>query len=162
MSCTTSSVSSSNAPSSYRGNGCGPNGWVTNLIPNAVPAITDFTSACNNHDWCYGQHWGTPRRTCDDNFRNDMNTWCDANATGTWTGWARHKPCLAVAWVYYNAVRGWRAKIKIPPFGPTISLPYNHKGKDVYKKNQLGICPYKKMGNKDVPRCKKAIASIAS
>jgi RHS repeat-associated protein len=160
--CFVSSVSSTGAPRSYHGNGCGPGGWKKNLIPNAIPAVFDFKDACNNHDWCYGQKYGTARRTCDNNFLSDMNSWCDEYATGTWTGWARHKPCLGYAQVYYNAVRGWRSKIKITRVGPTITLPASHIGRDVYTTNQLAICPYKKKGKKDIARCKADIASRAS
>jgi RHS repeat-associated protein len=151
----TISLSNSKAPSYYKGNGCGPGGWK--YKPNRVPGIYNFWEPCNNHDYCYGEFWPSVRRTCDDNFLEDMNTWCDDHA-----GWGRGRTCRGYAQVYYNFVRGWRAKIKITPVGPTVSLPWNHIGRDVFKKNQLNKCPYKKKGNIDVKRCTKSINSRAS
>lgn len=73
-------------------NGCGPaNGWLKHVIPNA-PFGHDFTSACNNHDVCYGSRIN--KGNCDDLFERDMMAICGGSGI-----------CQTAARGYADAVR---------------------------------------------------------
>ncbi|MCA8317417.1 phospholipase [Burkholderia multivorans] len=73
-------------------NGCGPaSGWMKYVIPNA-PFGYDFTSACNNHDVCYGSKLN--KALCDNLFERDMKQIC--NGSGL---------CGEIAEKYADAVR---------------------------------------------------------
>jgi RHS repeat-associated protein len=161
-------------------NGCGPGGWIGKLIPDAInypiKGLMDFTHACNQHDLCYGHHFGNVRKRCDDNFLRGMNTWCDDNHKAGWEDWltgniikitVAHKLCLGIAEIYYHAVRGTRSRVLTLPGGlplypyVSIRIPANKLGREDYKKQQLKICPYTKNGKRDIARCKKAINAKA-
>ncbi len=74
-------------------NGCGPEGGIK--VPDSVPGVFDFTTACNNHDLCYGNSQGPSRATCDANFYFDMISSCNIASPGL---------CSQVAFTYYLAV----------------------------------------------------------
>ncbi|MGH2855945.1 MAG: hypothetical protein ACRDMJ_00515, partial [Solirubrobacteraceae bacterium] len=106
------SVVSSGVASEF--NGCGPQGGL-DLIPNAdftkgdwVPdspfGLASFFAACKGHDCCYG-NCGSPKESCDSDFRLSMEAACQA----TWSGTSLLDSigmsyCLTVANTYYNAV----------------------------------------------------------
>ena len=54
-------------------NGCGPEGWH-DWVPDSWAGV-DFTSACNNHDTCYGT-CNSDKGTCDSLLVSDMATAC--------------------------------------------------------------------------------------
>lgn len=56
---------------SAQSNGCGPEGYGL-LIPDGP-----FTSACNNHDNCYGQG-NVSQASCDQSFKKEMYRICDS------------------------------------------------------------------------------------
>lgn len=72
-----------------------PNGCSNSPDSNWFNSGTGFKPACDNHDRCYSTV-GKSKRTCDDNFKADMDKIC---ATGT--------PvigCSRAATLYYRAV----------------------------------------------------------
>jgi RHS repeat-associated protein len=79
------------------GNGCGTAGGVR---PPQGFGGTDFTSACNSHDKCYGE-CGKDKATCDQTFGDDLANACKSGQTGVWKA-----ACLADAATYKNAVIG--------------------------------------------------------
>jgi RHS repeat-associated protein len=93
------------SPQKY-GNGCGPGGTllgvpVKKIVPDSIPFVFDFSDACASHDFCYGGHWGTVRRHCDDDFLRAMR-----NSCGGWS-WnplqdIKKGACLTVAELYYR------------------------------------------------------------
>jgi len=81
-------------------NGCGSAG--SEWVPDSFPGGVDFSSACNNHDICYGT-CGSSKGTCDDSLRQDMRDACDAGLS-YWNIPGR-AACYATAHTYYLAVR---------------------------------------------------------
>ena len=92
------------------------------IIPDA-PGGYDFTSACQNHDDCYGK-CGSMKSDCDDRFKADMNKVCDeqpqvkevwctrSKERGRRTIYVRYKcklypqrECRYLAALYYNVVK---------------------------------------------------------
>jgi Group XII secretory phospholipase A2 precursor (PLA2G12)/Protein of unknown function (DUF1036) len=87
-------------------NGCG-SGRTAAITPNA-PAGVSFKTACDRHDVCYDT-LGSDRRSCDDQFHNDMLTACrEAYPDGSFFGQSIRKPqritCNGAADLYYQAV----------------------------------------------------------
>ena len=56
-------------------NGCGPDDWRNKLVPNRPYLVIDFTTACNNHDKCFGT-CGALKTKCDKDFYDDMVFLC--------------------------------------------------------------------------------------
>ncbi len=58
-------------------NGCGAESGLSRyLVPNGISGIYDFTSACNNHDDCYGTA-GSSKSACDLQFAIELRDSCD-------------------------------------------------------------------------------------
>jgi hypothetical protein len=69
-------------------NGCGPGGSYLGIpkekaVPDSVPGVYDFNGACAKHDRCYGDIWGTWRKTCDSAFYDRMKDSCPQTGTIT-------------------------------------------------------------------------------
>lgn len=94
---------------SWQPNGCGDGSSGSNFLNALVAAAGDytggtglnhpaagvtFTSACNNHDRCYGSSGG--KSTCDLNFRAEMRDICGASTNSV---------CGTIADAYYDAVK---------------------------------------------------------
>jgi hypothetical protein len=81
-------------------NGCGPNGWLSAVVPECPLGLPCFTPACNGHDICYST-CGSDRRACDAAFYRDMLSICaDSLAPGGRT----YERCRDVAYIYWLAV----------------------------------------------------------
>lgn len=84
-----------------RSNGCGPDGWKAKAVPDKVEwGAVDFTTACDNHDRCYGT-WGQSQATCDDRFHSDLKAAC--RKTYPSRGHAQ-LDCYVLAHLYYVGV----------------------------------------------------------
>ena len=70
-------------------------------VPNSIPGVFDFTSACQAHDVCYGQ--GVDRQACDVQFRADMTEACVTEHPDA-VDPARYA-CLTFANLYFAGVR---------------------------------------------------------
>jgi hypothetical protein len=81
-------------------NGCGPEGGTIKLPQGYGRA--DYTGSCNTHDVCY-EDCGTPKVTCDEDFRDDMFASCDAAYPGVLNSLLR-LGCKERAYAYYQAV----------------------------------------------------------
>ena len=77
-----------------------PDGEPCTAIPNQIPGIFDFSSACVGHDACYV--FAGDNRTCDLAFRNDMLALCAAQHPDVFDP-ARYL-CQTVAFIYYTGV----------------------------------------------------------
>jgi hypothetical protein len=77
------------------GNGCGTDGGVP--VPDGFGA-TSFSTACDNHDKCYGK-CGISKAECDQTFGDELANACKSGQTGIWQAL-----CLADAATYKNAV----------------------------------------------------------
>lgn len=75
---------------------CGPGGTGDALVPDRGPWF-NFTSACANHDACYGAQLG--QAYCDNRFRDDMYAHCATRP------WYQRGLCRGTANTYYEAVR---------------------------------------------------------
>ena len=88
------------------GNGCGPDpaaGCSGVKVPDN-PTGASFSTACNNHDLCYGKCNKT-RRECDSNFHLDLVVACATTYPPTGPiNRALADACLQVANAYYLAV----------------------------------------------------------
>ena len=89
-------------------NGC--TGVPSNFHVAGSNKVANITSACNNHDICYGS-LGVPQATCDDDFFNDMVHICKSTygpPVNTVRGLPvinpRFKDCGEQASVYYIGV----------------------------------------------------------
>ena len=91
-------VREANAHAPWPHNGC-------TFARDSWYGVFDFKHACDHHDGCYVQHWGS-QWTCDVWFLNDMIGSC-YGYTRAWT-WQR-SACISTAWTYFNFVRshGW-------------------------------------------------------
>lgn len=80
-----------------------PHPWPSDkcsYVPSAQSRIFQFSHACQHHDGCYLQQWGS-RAQCDSWFLNDMKASC---RTGS-TRWYARSLCYSIAVVYYIGVR---------------------------------------------------------
>jgi hypothetical protein len=71
-------------------------------VPDSLPGVFDFTTACAAHDLCYAGGQQTQAQ-CDEQFRQDMNALCVAQHPGTLNP-VRYV-CLTFAQLYYAGVR---------------------------------------------------------
>ena len=71
-------------------------------VPDAIPGIFDFTSACAAHDLCYGGGQQTQAQ-CDDQFLQDMSALCVAQHPEALS--PLRLVCLTFAQLYYGGVR---------------------------------------------------------
>jgi hypothetical protein len=71
-------------------------------VPDALPGIFDFTSACAAHDLCYAGGQQT-RGECDAQFRHDMGALCVSQHPATLD--PLRYVCLTFAQLYYAGVR---------------------------------------------------------
>ena len=71
-------------------------------VPDALPGIFDFTTACAAHDLCYAGGEQT-QAECDTQFRQDMNALCVAQHPAALDP-VRYV-CLTFAQLYYAGVR---------------------------------------------------------
>lgn len=81
-------------------NGCG-SGSTLEITPDGI--FANFTSACNNHDRCYGV-LGQSRENCDNIFYNEMVDRCDSTYSNWWEE-VSLQACFTNANLYYEAVR---------------------------------------------------------
>ncbi len=91
-------------------NGCGAKNGTQ--FPNSYDLIGepfDFTSACNNHDICYGT-CGNKKSDCDDKFHNEMKRACRDAMHGYGDDLLMLMECNALAQAYYQAVSKFAAK----------------------------------------------------
>jgi hypothetical protein len=79
---------------------CGPNGELSDIIPDCPMPGVCFAAACAAHDICYST-CGTQQADCDDTFLWDMVYLCDSSDLSFWD----HTRCYNIAWIYYDAVR---------------------------------------------------------
>jgi hypothetical protein len=70
-------------------------------VPDALPGIFDFTSACAGHDLCYAGGAQT-QAECDIQFRQDMNALCVAQHPAALD--PLRYVCLTFAQLYYAGV----------------------------------------------------------
>ena len=92
-----------------KSNGCGPQGWKWNLVPNRPLGMADFTKACDAHDICYGT-CDAKKADCDQALEDDAGVAC-LQKYG-WMGMqpmplllkAELKACLEIAHLYFLAV----------------------------------------------------------
>ena len=83
-------------------NGCGS--ADTAYVPDSLPSVFSFRSACDGHDDCYGT-LGASKRRCDAAFLRAMKRSCrrySPRRRVTYRG--RRLTCTGVAYVYYRAV----------------------------------------------------------
>ncbi len=71
-------------------------------VPDSIPFIFDFTSACASHDLCYAGGQQT-QAACDSQFRQDMTALCVAQHPAALDP-VRYL-CLTFAQLYYAGVR---------------------------------------------------------
>lgn len=71
-------------------------------VPDAIPGIFDFTSACAGHDLCYAGGEQT-QAACDSQFLQDMTALCTAQHPAALD--PTRYVCLAFAQLYYAGVR---------------------------------------------------------
>lgn len=71
-------------------------------VPDALPGIFDFTTACAGHDLCYAGGEQT-RAECDSQFRRDMTALCVAQHPAALD--PLRYVCLTFAQLYYAGVR---------------------------------------------------------
>jgi hypothetical protein len=71
-------------------------------VPDALPGIFDFTSACASHDLCYAGGAQT-QATCDAQFVQDMTALCVAEHPAALD--PLRYVCLTFAQLYYAGVR---------------------------------------------------------
>lgn len=71
-------------------------------VPDTIPGIFDFTSACASHDLCYAGGVQTQAQ-CDTRFRQDMTALCVAQHPAALDP-VRYV-CLTFAQLYYAGVR---------------------------------------------------------
>ncbi len=62
-------------------------------VPDRIPLLYDFTSACNSHDLCYSDSEVT-RESCDDGLLREAEASCNGK-----------RACLKAAQVLYKGVR---------------------------------------------------------
>ena len=74
---------------------CGPGLCNNALVPQGFAGV-DFRPACARHDRCYGSP-ACSRKTCDDQFLNDMLTACECSPNRCL--------CRMKAWQWYMQVR---------------------------------------------------------
>src|SRR5690606_25134374 len=95
-------------------NGCGPDSWVSKLVPDQIYAVAKwhFSRACDAHDICYGT-CNSDRAKCDKEFLADLRAWCQLSIVNqiikkSWFERMREKrevaACYKVAKIYFNAV----------------------------------------------------------
>ena len=70
-------------------------------VPDALPGIFDFTTACAGHDLCYAGGEQTQAQ-CDSQFRQDMNALCVAQHPAALD--PLRYVCLTFAQLYYAGV----------------------------------------------------------
>ncbi|HVL05076.1 MAG TPA: phospholipase A2 [Acidimicrobiales bacterium] len=70
-------------------------------VPDTIPGIFDFTTACAGHDLCYAGGQQTQAQ-CDDRFLQDMSALCLAQHPGTLN--PVRLVCLTFAHLYYAGV----------------------------------------------------------
>lgn len=71
-------------------------------VPDALPGIFDFTSACAGHDLCYAGG-AQSQAECDSQFRQDMGALCVAQHPAALD--PLRFVCLTFAQLYYAGVR---------------------------------------------------------
>ena len=96
LSCAASYLSATSRQRKNVCNGCGPHGWLGQLVPDTIWGL-NISEACNIHDWDY--HIGVDRELADDEFRENLHRLID-----------RGNPILAYirrprVEVYYQMVR---------------------------------------------------------
>ena len=77
-----------------------PDGEPCTAVPNSIPGLFDFGTACQAHDLCYVQ--GGDNTACDTAFRTDMVALCAAQFPSVFD--PRAYFCLFVAELYYIGV----------------------------------------------------------
>ncbi len=80
-------------------NRCGPNGLLTDLIPDCPMDDICFSHACLDHDLCYST-CGASEQICDGTFFWNLVYMCDIAPVDE----AARTRCYSVAWIYYAAV----------------------------------------------------------
>ena len=70
-------------------------------VPDALPGIFDFTSACQEHDVCYAA--GVNRLACDVELRSDLVALCVSQHPDAFD--PRRYVCLGFAELYFLGVR---------------------------------------------------------
>jgi hypothetical protein len=78
-----------------------PDGGHCTGVPDSIPGIFNFTSACAAHDACYAS--GETQLACDEAFRQAMVGACAAEYPSGVD--ARRSLCLTFAQLYYFGVR---------------------------------------------------------
>jgi hypothetical protein len=71
-------------------------------VPDTIPGIFDFTSACASHDLCYAGGEQS-QAECDSQFREDMTALCVAQHPAAFA--PLRYVCLTFAQLYYVGVR---------------------------------------------------------
>ena len=79
-------------------NGCGPQSWKFDLIPDRLLGIS-VSEICNIHDWEYVHHEGRTRKQADKRMLSNMRAL--VRERGGWLMWPR----LGLAWFAYLALR---------------------------------------------------------
>ena len=79
-------------------NGCGPQSWKYDLIPDHLLGI-DVREICNIHDWEYAHHAGRTRKQADLRMLQNMRLLVREN------GGVMMYPRLVLAWIAYLAIR---------------------------------------------------------
>ena len=84
-------------------NGCGPGGWLTDLVPDTIYGL-DISAACNIHDWMYAEgETIEDKQLADRVFLNNLVRIINHETRWAWLRWLRRRRALK----YYLAVKNF-------------------------------------------------------